>query len=340
MSQESAPFSMNTDLEGAEEAPVPDFVQDRAGVAVGVSIFADRAWLRDELREDVLAAGLGIRECAALERIHAGPPRALGELVLVDCPSVDGAILAALARLDGRAARTGAQLVICTKVGALEDVFACCDQSDPQILVDAPRAERVIAIDHALSRAPGLRVRELSEEDRLHLLRLTEQVGRIAERLDRLEPGSGLSGDGGVFRFESPDLAYRGEEVLGDRLVRPARPSLPDPRLIRRIVRQRQLRARFFDAELFADPAWDILLDLTAARAEHARVSVTSLCIASGVPPTTALRWIGQMTQAGLLIRLEDETDKRRAFIALSDGAADGMARYFAELGKGAVQMA
>ena len=42
-----------------------------------------------------------------------------------------------------------------------------------------------------------------------------------------------------------------------------------------------------------------MLLDLTAARAEHTRVSVTSLCIASGVPPTTALRWIGQMSDAG-----------------------------------------
>ncbi len=60
-----------------------------------------------------------------------------------------------------------------------------------------------------------------------------------------------------------------------------------------RIIRQRQLRARFFDGELFADPAWDMLLDLTAARVEARRVSVTSLCIASGVPPTTALRWIG-----------------------------------------------
>ena len=50
---------------------------------------------------------------------------------------------------------------------------------------------------------------------------------------------------------------------------------------------QRQLRARFFDGELFADPTWDMLLDLTAARVEHTRVSVTSLCIASGVPPTT-----------------------------------------------------
>jgi DNA-binding MarR family transcriptional regulator len=40
------------------------------------------------------------------------------------------------------------------------------------------------------------------------------------------------------------------------------------------------------------------------------------------------------MSQAGLLERVEDESDRRRAFIALSDGAADGMARYFAELGR------
>jgi len=104
--------------------------------------------------------------------------------------------------------------------------------------------------------------------------------------------------------------------------------------LVRKMIRQRQLRAKFFDGELFADPAWDMLLDLTAARAEHTRVSVTSLCIASGVPPTTALRWIGQMTQSGLLERVEDESDRRRAFIALSNTAADAMARYFAELGR------
>lgn len=76
-----------------------------------------------------------------------------------------------------------------------------------------------------------------------------------------------------------------------------------------------------------------MLLDLAAARAEHKRVSVTSLCIASGVPPTTALRWISQMTGAGLFCRAEDVTDRRRAFIALSDVAAEGMARYFEEAG-------
>src|SRR3546814_13389087 len=99
------------------------------------------------------------------------------------------------------------------------------------------------------------------------------------------------------------------------------------------------MRTRFFDGALFADPAWDMLLDLTAARAEHVRVSVTSLCIASGVPPTTALRWISQMVDVGLFVRTEDGVDKRRAFIALSDHAAAAMARYFAELGKAAAKV-
>ena len=145
--------------------------------------------------------------------------------------------------------------------------------------------------------------------------------------------GPRITSDGGAFRFDTTRLGATAQsDDATDRLVRTARPPLPDPRLIRRIIRQRQLRARFFDGDLFADPAWDMLLDLTAARAEHTRVSVTSLCIASGVPPTTALRWIGQMTDAGLLQRVEDETDRRRAFITLTDKAADAMARYFAEL--------
>ena len=45
------------------------------------------------------------------------------------------------------------------------------------------------------------------------------------------------------------------------------------------------------------------------------------------------------MTGAGLLERVEDETDRRRAFIALTDKAADGMARYFAELGSHAARL-
>ncbi len=313
---------------------------DCAGLPLVVSVFADRAHVLGELRDDATAAGFRIAACAGLAALGEGADaQPLGDLVLVDCPVPDGAQLAALARLDLRVAHAGAQLIVSTTVDGLDAVFGCLDQSQPQILVDPSRADRVIALGRALARVPRLRVRELSEEDRMVLLRLTEQVGQIAQRLERLEtPLRALeAGDGagdGVFRFESPRRRFAlTEEEPGDRLVRAARPALPDPRLVRRIVRQRQLRARFFDGDLFGDPAWDMLLDLTAARAEHARVSVTSLCIASGVPPTTALRWIAQMTDAGLFQRVEDETDRRRAFIALTDRAADAMARYFAELG-------
>jgi len=192
---------------------------------------------------------------------------------------------------------------------------------------------------------PNLRLRELSQDDRMALLRLTEQVTQIAQRLERLSTQVGITGDDRAFRFESPAPAYGGPpEDEGERLVRARsaasrRPPLPDPRLVRRIIRHRQLRARFFDPELFADPAWDILLDLTAARAEHARVSITSACLASGVPPTTALRWVGQMIEAGLLERVQDDVDRRRAFVALSDRTADAMARYFAELGRSATAL-
>jgi hypothetical protein len=317
-------------------------VNDAVGMPLSLSLYADRASVRDQIRDDAAAAGFRIAEVAGIEALIEGEARALGDVVVLDCPEVDGAALAALTRLDLRAAHAGISLVVSTTVAALDDVFGCLDQSGAQILVDPNRAERVLALGRVLGQTAQLRVKELSEDDRLALLRLTEQVSQIAARLDRLTPpadGSGQSAN--AFRFESPRLAFAGapDPDSGDRLVRAARPALPDPRLVRRIIRQRQLRARFFDGDLFGDPAWDMLLDLTAARAEHTRVSVTSLCIASGVPPTTALRWIGQMIDAALLERVEDETDRRRAFITLTDKASDAMARYFAELGTNAARL-
>lgn len=299
---------------------------DMGGIALTLAIFADRPHLREDLREDALMAGYRVTECAALGVLGGDDARPLAEVVLVDCPRPDAAALAALARLDMRVGQAGGQLIVATTAGGLEDVFACVDQSAPQLLVDAGAAELALALGRAQALAPGRRVREMADEDRLQLLRLTEQVGRLAARL-----GGGMEAG----RVESPAIAFRGApggedlHLMGGGTTR----VLPDPRTVRKILRQRQQRARFFEGDLFADPAWDMLLDLTAARGEDKRVSVTSLCIAAGVPPTTALRWIGQMQHAGLFERVEDTADRRRAFIALTQVAADGMARYFAAIG-------
>jgi hypothetical protein len=91
---------------------------------------------------------------------------------------------------------------------------------------------------------------------------------------------------------------------------------------IRAHIRARRARERFFDPALFADPAWDILLDLAAARLEGRLVSVSSLCIAAAVPTTTGLRWIKNMVDSGLLLRATDRQDARRAFVTLAPATA------------------
>ena len=309
-----------------------------AALPLTVAIFADRQDVREELQDDARVAGLRIGETSPLASLLEGEARPLGDLVLVDCPAIDVATLAALVRLDLRAERAAARLVVATSLAALDDVFACLNRSGAQILVAPARAERSVALARAIAAASAGRLRDLSEDERLTLLRLTEQVGMMARKLDRLSGDE--DGDGGAFAFNAPRRGFRGAPDGSAALVRASRPPLPDARLVRKIIAQRQARAKFFEPSLFADPAWDILLDLTAARVEHIRVSVTSLCIAAAVPPTTALRWIAQMTEAGLLERVEDESDRRRAFIQLSDTAADAMAAYFASLGRGAGSLA
>lgn len=305
------------------------------GPPVALSIFADRAHLRAAMRDDAEAAGLTVTATGSLPDLLEGGALPLGDIVLVDCPQVDAQALAALARLDLRAARCEARLIVSTSVEALDEVFSCMDQSAPVLLVDPNRAERVIALGQVLAGFSPARLRDLSEDDRLMLLRLSEQVGQIAGRIENLAPGG--------TQVKEAEMAFRfanrgaGQAIDEFGLVEPekrgsVRPSLPDARLIRKIIRQRQQRARCFDAALFADPAWDMLLDLTAARVEQKRVSVTSLCIASGVPPTTALRWIGQMVDAGLFARVCDDSDRRRAFIELTEKSVDAVSRYFSDI--------
>ena len=176
-----------------------------------------------------------------------------------------------------------------------------------QLLVDPDPLERAAAIAVALAGGGGAAVREGGFSQ---LRRLSEEAGRIARALADL-----ASADASV--AHPPNPAAQPTPALTAAFVRAA-------------IRKRRLRDRFFAAEIFADPAWDMLLDLCAARLEEKQVAVSSLCIAAYVPPTTALRWIRALTDQGLLIRVADPDDGRRMFVALSEGAADRMAAYFA----------
>ena len=103
-------------------------------------------------------------------------------------------------------------------------------------------------------------------------------------------------------------------------------------RVLRRIIRERRVRERFFKEARFGEPAWDIILDLTLASFEGKTVAVSSLCIASGVPMSTAMRWINEMIEAGLIDRWIDPTDGRRNLMQVSTTTRDAMLRYLAAL--------
>jgi hypothetical protein len=103
---------------------------------------------------------------------------------------------------------------------------------------------------------------------------------------------------------------------------------------VRAVIRARRLRARYFPEELFADPAWDMLLDLLQAELSHLRVPVSSLCIAAAVPATTALRWLKTMVQEKLFVRRADPHDGRRVFVELAPETSFALRRYFAEVGQ------
>ena len=103
----------------------------------------------------------------------------------------------------------------------------------------------------------------------------------------------------------------------------------PDAGEIEDLLRARARRAKHFNSDLFADPAWDMLLELYAAELGQRRVSVTSLGLASGVPPTTALRWLTTLVSEGLVQRQNDPLDGRRIYISLTDAGISAMTAYF-----------
>jgi len=149
-----------------------------------------------------------------------------------------------------------------------------------------------------------------------------ERIARALAMLSRHEQGPTERRSGPVDRRAGDRRGQPDRRAAGER------EGMPAIATIRAMIRARRMRDHYFSGELFADPAWDMLLDLLLARLERRTVAVSSLCIAAAVPPTTALRWIKRLTDEGIFVRTADPRDGRRVFIDLSEEAADAMATY------------
>lgn len=97
------------------------------------------------------------------------------------------------------------------------------------------------------------------------------------------------------------------------------------------IYRARRRRDRFFDRELFAEPAWDMLLDLFVNQVRGLRISVTSLTLAAGVPSSTGLRFIRILVEHDLVERMRAPDDARLVLLNLTPKGFQLMRQYLCD---------
>ena len=261
------------------------------------------------------------------------------DLILVDLRGADVELdREASEMLDARDGLADTPLAVLTDLPGLEAAMRVLRRADIEFLCEPTQSDIVsLLVLAALKRtpAPSQMLHDPAREDEsARLERLSEEVRRLAETIDRMGQvgGAGASkpetlrdrqqayrvGYGSSMHDSADLLQLRSTGDGGEAAV-------PTPQEFRAIIRARRLREQFLPAELFADPAWDMILDLMAARLARQRVSVSSLCIAAAVPPTTALRWIRHLTDREVFARLDDPADGRRVFIELTDTGAQAV---------------
>src|SRR3546814_18642511 len=84
-------------------------------------------------------------------------------------------------------------------------------------------------------------------------------------------------------------------------------------RLCQAVYRSRRARTRYMAAagDLFADPIWDMMLDLYVASQRGQLTTVPNACVSADVPPHTGLRAIHKLDSPGPTVRSPPFTDKR-----------------------------
>ena len=284
-----------------------DYRDDRSAC-----IFGDSGEALERMRRTAEAAGCRIAGSIAIGADLAPSCVPTASALIELDGAADEAVVVPLLDWAQHEAASGARRIVVSAPRALIDlIWERAPHRNVAHLCGATEAERIAEVAFA-GRSTDPTLHDVSRDEGSAILQqLTEDVSRIAAVLASLSD----------------------EEAATIATVKPAEASGKDePRIeaafLRSIIRARRLRDQYFRGSLFADPAWDMLLDLMAARLEENRVAVSSLCIAAAVPATTALRWIKALTDRGLFVRSADPQDGRRVYIELSDDAARALTAY------------
>lgn len=74
-----------------------------------------------------------------------------------------------------------------------------------------------------------------------------------------------------------------------------------------RVIRKE--RDKHLPIGLAGEPAWDMLLDLYIAHDTASSLSIDALCMSSGLPHSTAIRWVAALESSGFAARDKGEDE-------------------------------
>jgi FixJ family two-component response regulator len=208
-----------------------------------------------------------------------------------------------LAEQDGRTLR----FILATGHASLEVAVAAIRAHVTDFL-EKPIAHE--ALGNALLRARGVQLEGKSKSALVdHLSSLSQELQRISQLIQPAQKGQAGTQNA-------------------------AAPRNADGAFIRKLLREETKRREIGNGLLFGDPCWSMLLDLMIAKIEGRNVAVSSACIASGAPTTTAMRLINRLVMESILVRSPDKNDGRRDFVTIDPAIEKPLVAYLNELAR------
>lgn len=117
-------------------------------------------------------------------------------------------------------------------------------------------------------------------------------------------------------------------------------PSLPpeggfgreSPDLARHLWWERRLRTKFFPAELFSEPSWDLILDVFGAERDGQPVRLSKAHLSACVPPSVAERRAGMLLDIGIFTATPATPGGRSLELKLTPLAASKLEQLLHEI--------
>lgn len=140
------------------------------------------------------------------------------------------------------------------------------------------------------------------------------------------DKGGGKQNDGSSAEEPSPEQSS-GPEEPDDEVI-----YLKGLEIAKTWLKSLGWRDDMLDKKIFGDRCWEMMLQVYCAEHEKYEVKVTSLT--PGAPPNSASRRSIKLEKMGLVVRVDDPTDKRRLLVRLTDKGRRWMREYLDRLVK------